>query len=119
MAKYSFNGIKKWGAKGITLALSSTPWGLTILKFPLINFFIETFVNWLASNGLILLNIGDIYINGNLDQKALDKALDEGVARVRLAQGTLTPEEIEEIDNAVIDAANKALPYNKSKRKPS
>lgn len=114
--KYDFEGIKKWGAKGIALALSTTTWGAWLVGHtfePLMSRLIEFGINWLANKGLILLNIGAIYIEGEIDQGALDKAIDEGIKRVQLAQGTLTPEQIKEIDDGVIKAADKALPYGK------
>lgn len=115
--KYNFKGIKEKGAAGLRLALSSTPQTAWLVKYPaLTNFLLEAFANWLANKGLIVMNIGAYYVEGKLDQKAFDEAMDKGILRVDAAGGTLTPEQIKEIDDAVIKAANKALPYG---RKPS
>ena len=115
--KYNFPGIKKWGAKGISLALASTTWGAWLLKYtfgPVIDYVLELIVNWLANKGLIVLNIGAIYVGGEIDQAALDRAIDQGIEKVRLAGGKLTPKQEKEIDDAVIQAADQALPYGKS-----
>ncbi len=111
--KYNFKGIKKQGAEGLKLALSSSPTTIWIAKIPLIDTLLEPIVNWLANNGLVLLNIGAIHINGEIDQSLLDRNLDEGIKKVQQTGTTLTPEQIKEIDDAVIEAANRALPYSK------
>ena len=113
--KYDFKGIKKQGAGGLKLALASNPSTVWITKIPLLGTVLEFGVNWLANNGLVLLNIGAIYVNGELDQALLDRSFDEGIKKVEQAGGTLTPEQIKEIDDAVIKAARKALPYVRTK----
>lgn len=114
--RYDFPGIKKWGAKGLTLALSSTAWGAWLVKTPfvrtLVDAFLEQTVNWLANKGLIVLNIGAIYFEGEFDQKAFDQALDEGLRAVKT--GSLTPEQMKEIDEKVRIAARKFLKFNPS-----
>jgi len=111
--KYDFKGIKKQGASGIKLALASNPSTASIAKIPLIGTLLEFLVNWLANNGLVLLNIGAIYVNGEIDQKLLDRSIEEGLKKVEQSGGTLTPEQIKEIDDAVIKAADRALPYSR------
>lgn len=113
--KYDFKGIKKQGASGLKLALSSNPSTVWMTKIPLIGTVLEFAVNWMANNGLVLLNIGAIYVNGELDQALLDRSIDEGIKKVEQAGGLLTPEQIKEIDDAVIKAARKALPYSTRK----
>lgn len=115
--KYDFPGIKKWGAKGLSLALATTGWGSWLIKWsfgPLLDWFLEQLVGWLANKGLIVLNIGAIYANGEFDQKAFDDAMNEGIKKVEAARGQLTPDQIKAIDDEVIKAADKFLPYNKS-----
>lgn len=107
--KYDFNGIKKQGASGLKLLLASDPATAWILKVPFLNSLLESFVNWATNKGLVILNIGAIYVNGEIDQSALDKAIDEGLKKI----GTLTPEQMKEIDDKVIEAANRALPYSR------
>ncbi len=112
--KYDFKGIKKMGAAGIKAALISSPYTAWLTKIPaLIDLVLEFFTNWLANHGLILLNVGAYYVGGKLDQKALDSAIEAGLEKVKLGAGKLTPEQIKEIDDAVIKAADKALPYGK------
>lgn len=107
--KYDFKGIKKHGASSLKLALASNPSTIWMTKVPFIGTLFEFGVNWLANNGLIFMNVGAIVINGKLDQNALDKAIDEGLKKI----GTLTPEQMKEIDDKVIEAANRALPYSR------
>lgn len=118
--KYNFKGIKKMGASGLRLALSSSPYTAWLTKLPAISdFLLEFATNWAANHGLIILNVGAFYVGGELDQKALDSAIDNGLKQVEESGGKLTPEQIKEIDDAVIKAADKALPYGKpGKSKP-
>ncbi len=112
--KYNFAGIKKWGAKGLTLALASTTWGSWLVTFPVVrkltDFFLEQLVNWLANKGLIVLNIGAIYFEGEFDQKGFDQALDDGLKK--MSSGNLTPEQMKEIDENVRAAARRFMRFS-------
>ena len=117
--KYNFKGIKKTGAAGLRLALASSPATAWILKGGFVTTFaLEFFSNWLANNGLIVMNLGAYYIGGEFDQKAFDTAIDQGLKAVENSGGKLTPEQIKEIDDAVIKAADKALPYGSKPSRP-
>jgi hypothetical protein len=110
--KYDFPGIKKKGAIGLKMALASSPYTAWFLKLgTLSTLLLEFFANWLANNGLVVLNIGAIYVNGEIDQALLDRAIEEGLKKVEDPNSHLTPEQMKEIDDAVIKAADKALPY--------
>lgn len=110
--KYDFKGIKKVGSAGIKAALSASPYTAWLLKFgAILDLGLEFGTNWLANNGLIVFNIGAFYVKGELDQKALDNAIEAGLKKIQQSNGNLTPEQIKEIDDAVIKAANQALPY--------
>jgi len=113
--KYNYSGIKKQGAAGLSALLASNPSTAWLIKVPLINTLLEFISNYLANKGLILMNLGAIYVNGVVDQHLLDRAMEEGLKRVEQSGGTLTPEQIKEIDDAVIKAARKALPYVRAK----
>ena len=103
--KYDFKGIKKVGARALILALSSTGWGQWLLargfEGPLINA-VEVLVNWLANRGLMVLNIGAIFVEGEFDQKAFDKAMESALEKMKLGQ--LTEQEMKAIDEEVIKA---------------
>lgn len=114
--KYDFKGIKKFGAKGLALALASTTWAswlFTPFLSPITDFILQQFVNWMANSGLMVINIGAIIVNGELDEKGFNNAFNEGLQRVQI--GGLTPEQKKEIDDKVIAAARAFLPYNKPK----
>lgn len=117
--KYDFKGIKKLGSAGIRAAMATTPYTAWLLKFGfLLDLGLEFLVNWCANHGLILMNVGAYYVNGELDQKALDNALDNGLRLVEQPGAKLTPQQMKEIDDAVIKAADKALAYGKLVNKP-
>jgi hypothetical protein len=112
--KYDFKGIKKHGATGLLAAISSIPWLSFLSRLPFLSRFMAEFIaNWAANSGLIIMNVGYFYVDGELDQKALDRAIESGLKQVEQSGGNLTPEQIKEIDDAVIAAARKALPYGK------
>ena len=112
--KYNFEGLKKLGAAALSSALAGTP----LVKFPSIsNFIFEMFTNWLANKGLIVMNVGAYYVNGKLDVKGLTDAMVRGYEAVETGR-ELTPEEIKKIDDDVIAAARKALPYGRKATSP-
>lgn len=118
--KYNFPGIKKAGAFAVKAALAATGWGAALLASPYFKFFepveelaIEEAINWLASEGLIVLNLGAIYVNGEIDQGLFDKALDEGLKRVENGRDKITPAQGKAIDNDVIAAARRFIPFQR------
>ena len=113
MSKYDFQGIKKQGASGLMLALASDPATIWMTRVPFITKMLEMGVNWLANKGLVVLNIGAIYVNGEIDQALLDRSIEDGLRKVEQPGVSLTPEQIKEIDDAVIKAADRALPYSR------
>lgn len=114
--KYDFSGIKRLGAKGLLGALSSTGWGATIVKMPIVGTLVEKaaemFVNWLANEGLLVMNLGAIFVEGEFDQKSFDAALAEGFDRVKLGRDKITPEEGKKIDDEVRNAAKRFIRFN-------
>lgn len=114
--KYNFTGIQKLGSAAIKALLASTTWGAAILQYAFVrdflNFFTDLLVNWLANKGLIILNIAASMVEGELDQSAFDKAMDQGIASVQ--NQILTPEQIKAIDDKVIYAVEKFGPLNPS-----
>lgn len=105
--RYDFKGIQKLSIRGIELLLAATGWGAALLASPfrpVAEYVEEWIVNWLANHGLIILNVGVNIIDGELDQKAMDKALDDGIRRVMQGRDTITPEEGKAIDDKVRSA---------------
>lgn len=117
MAKYDFPGIKKMGASGLMVALSSTPWGQVLVTQwglrHVVELLLEWFANWAANKGLVLLNVAAVYAEGEFDQKAFDKAIEDGLAQIEKKEGKLSPSEIKAIDDKVIRAARKFLKFNR------
>lgn len=115
--KYDFKGIQKYGAMGLTMALASTSWGaFLVTKWGLKNItdvLLEWFVNWLANKGLLVLNLGAIYVEGEWDQKAFDSSIDEAFKQIQSSEGKLTPEQMKAIDDKVIEAFRKFAVFTK------
>lgn len=114
MAKYNFKGIQKLGAVGLRTALASSPWTAWTLKGGnLTNAIIEFLVNLAANKGLILLNVGAIYVEGEFDAKAMDRAMDKAFSEILNAGGAdkLTPAQIKKIDDEVIKAARQFIVF--------
>lgn len=104
--KYDFPGIKKAGTAGLTAALAGTTWGASALASavwgPIIRTALGFLTEWLANKGLVIVNTGIELVDGQFDQRKFDVAMDVGIARAR--KPGLTPQEIKEIDDAVIEA---------------
>ncbi len=104
--KYDFIGIKRAGGLGLATLLGSTPYGAIVLKIPVIGTLIrgalELFCNWLANNGLIVLNVGAIATEGQWDQKQFDDHMIAAFKAVEVGAGKLTPKEVKSIDDEVI-----------------
>lgn len=116
--KYDFPGIKKAGVAAIELALASTSWGASLLangfmKFfaPAEDFLLGLAINWMANKGLIVLNLGADWANGNIDQAAFDKSVEDGLKRVQQGRDKITPEQGKAIDDAVIKAADTFIDF--------
>lgn len=112
--KYDFKGIQRLGAAGLSAVLSTTAWGAALLKFGLkvpIEIGAEWASNWLANKGLVILNIGAIYVNGEFDQSAFDNAMENGLSRVEA--GGLTEAQKKAIDDEVIKAFRRFAPVTR------
>ncbi len=106
--KYDFPGIRKAGAVAITAALATYSWGAWIVTGPLKKAYglaLEWCLGWLANKGLVVLNVGAIYVKGQFDQDAFDNAMEEGLKRVD--KGGLTDAQKKAIDMEVINAFRK------------
>lgn len=114
--KYKFDGISKGSSTIIRAALLESPFG-ALFRIPFFQTLLEMFLNWMANKGLVVMNLGAYKVGNYVDAKALSKAMEDGWAIVDSGK-KLTPEEIKRIDDAVIKAANKALPYGRSPHKP-
>lgn len=100
--KYDFPGIKKFGAAGIKAALSLSPYTAWLLKAPLLDTLLEAIANWFANQGLIVINLGIIYVDGELDQKAFDKAMDQAIEKSKVPG--LSDAQKKAIDDDVVQA---------------
>jgi hypothetical protein len=103
--KYSFKGIRKAGSLGFKALIGSTGWGAKLLTGPFrksLDLFLEFISELLANRGLLLLNIGEIYIQGKFKQSEFDSRLEKALAAVKV-EG-LTPEQKKAIDDEVIKA---------------
>lgn len=104
--KYNFPGIAKANAAGLRALLRLSPWTAWLAGVPALW---DLVGNWFANRGLVVLNVGASYVEGELDQKGMDKAMDKALEEITLGGGEdrLSPQRIKEIDDAVIKAARK------------
>jgi hypothetical protein len=103
--KYDFPGIRKAGTVILKAALASTAWGAWLIASPfqpLLDKLIEWGLEWLANRGLVVFNIGAIYVEGVFDQRKFDNAMEEALARAKAP--ALTDAQKKEIDDKVIKA---------------
>lgn len=103
--KYDFPGIRKAGTAALRVVLASTSWGAWLIASPfkkLIDLASQWAVEWLSNRGLIIINLGAIYVNGEFDQSKFDKAMDDGLAKAK-APG-LSDAQKKAIDDEVIKA---------------
>lgn len=102
--RYDFKGIQKAAGFFIDTIVAGTGWGAWILASPFKPVFVyirDFAINWLANRGLILLNVGVHIVDGVLDQKAFDAAIDEGLKKVMQGRDKITPKEGQAIDDKV------------------
>ena len=105
--RYNFPGIQKAMGVLIDSLIAGTGWGAWILASPfrpVVAAVRDLLVNFLANRGLIVLNIGANIIDGNIDQAALDSALDAGIKKVMQGRDKITPAEGKKIDDDVAKA---------------
>lgn len=103
--KYDFPGIRRAGATAFKLVLAGTGWGAKLIAspfWPIIKMMIEWCAEYLANKGLLVINVGAIYVNGEFDQARFDKAFEEGIQKAK-APG-LTDAQKRMIDDEVIKA---------------
>lgn len=111
--KYDFPGIKKVGTAALEAVLAGTGWGASILGSPfrpIVRMFLGYAIEWAANKGLVIINLGFIYVEGELDQSRFDKAIDDALEKVKLPG--LSEKEKEQIDNEVREAFRKFARLN-------
>lgn len=113
--KYDFPGFQKLGRSGASALFNSTPW-LAWIPSGLRNALVNVVAEILANKGLVILNGAAYVVGGKIDSDKLASALNDGIAAVD--RGGLTPEQGKAIDDAVIKAADKAIPYGRKPSKP-
>lgn len=102
--RYDFKGIQKAARVAIDAVLATTTWGIWLAKSafaPAIGVIEDFIVNWLANHGLIIINVGLNIVDGVVDQKRMDAALDAGIKRVMQGRDKITPAEGKKIDDDV------------------
>jgi len=113
--KYDFQGLKRVNAAGIKAIISSVPLLAWLARFDAL---MNMLGNWAANSGLMLLNLGAIYVEGEIDQKLLDRALESGWDQIETqGRDKISPEQGKAIDDAVRKAMDKAIPLSPGKPK--
>jgi hypothetical protein len=115
--KYDFKGIAKLNALGLKALLASSPYSAWVLKGgKLTDLCLELLGNWLANWGLVVMNLGAIYVKGEVDQSALDKAINDGLAEIE--KKGVTAKRGAEIDEAVRQAARDFIKFGSTDGMP-
>lgn len=105
--RYDFKGIQKATGFLIDTVIAGTGWGAWILASPfkpVIGVIRDFLINFLANQGIILINVGLNIVDGVANQKALDMALDAGIKRVMQGRDKITAREGKAIDDEVREA---------------
>lgn len=108
--RYDFKGIQKLVSVGINAFLATTAWGAWLLASPfkvVLQAMEDAAINFLTNRGLIILNVGAITIDGNVDQTKLDAALNDAFSKLQQGRDKLTPAQGKAIDDEVRDAFDK------------
>lgn len=103
--KYDFPGIRRIGALALEGLIAGTSWGASLVTgpfAPVIDICAEYLSEWMANRGLLILDLGAIYVNGEFDQSTFDKAMDEALDRSKIPG--LSDAEKKAIDDKVIAA---------------
>ncbi len=102
--RYNFPGIQKAARLVIDGLVAGTGWGAAIIASPfkpVLDYVEDLIVNYLANRGIIILNVGVNIVDGVLDQKAMDQALDDGIRKVMQGRDKITPKDGAAIDDKV------------------
>lgn len=108
--KYKFEGIGEKSATAVMLLLAATPYGHWFTIGPqgkIVHYLLQQFFMWVASNGLILLNIGIADLETNLEKSAFDGSLESALKLVEASKMGLTDAQKKAIDDRVIAAFDK------------
>lgn len=103
--KYDFPGIRKAGATAVKALIVATGWGAWIFASPfrfVADFILEWCMEWLANRGLLILNLGAIWVDGKIDQNAFDNAMETAIQKAQIPG--LSIEEKRAIDEKVKEA---------------
>lgn len=105
--RYSFTGIQRAASVGINALLATTGWGAWLLASPF-RIVLDTVeglaVNWLTNRGLIIFNVGDVLVNGVVNEEKLSATLDSAFDQMKVGRDKITPAQGAKID-AETDAA--------------
>lgn len=107
--KYRFEGIGEASAVATMTALAGSPFSFLAAGAlgSLVFFLLKLFYMWLASAGLVVLNIGVAKLITLSEQAEFDGSFDEAFRLIKEKGGKLTEDEKRRIDAKVIAAFRK------------
>lgn len=110
-SKYNFEGIKKHGAAQWRALLASSPytaWTLGLGRF--LDFFLEMLSNFLANKGLVVMNIGAVYVDGEIQEGNINQGQDKAQEDIKkIGRDNLTDAQKKAIDDAFKAKARKFI----------
>lgn len=103
VSKHDFGGIAKVTATLLMTLMATTPLAFLTRGFlgKVTFFFLRKVGNWLANQGLAVLNLGVDAIKIAQEKKTFDKELEKALKTVAESKGKLSPKEVKAIDDEV------------------
>lgn len=120
---FKFMGIGEASAAAVMAVLRTSPAFLPFtvgIQGKILFFILKLLFSWLASLGLIVLNVGAAKIETVMSEITFDGSIEsaeKAIKAIRDSGRELTPEEIKAIDEPVIDALRKFASFGRDKRK--
>lgn len=111
--KYQFDGISKITATLLFTTIAASPMSFLTTGFigKITFYLLKRISNWLANQGLAILNVGVDAIKIAQEKKAFDRAIEEAINKVLEAKHKLTKEEQDAIDDPVKKAFRKFVSF--------
>ena len=120
--KHSLDGIGSASAAGIMAALLTNPATAGFaasIGGRILNYILTGLFSWLASAGLVLMNVGAENLMTAIDKHSFDGSMESAeklIDAIRASGRELTPEEIKSIDDKVKEAFRKFAKIGKKKK---
>lgn len=113
--RYNFTGIQKLVTTGVNTLLASTSWGVWLLASPfkpVLQALEDAAVNFLVNRGLIIIDIGAVVVDGQINEDNFNTALTNAFNQLRNGRDQITPTQGAKIDADTTAAFDKFADVN-------